>query len=331
MRRDFIKLVALLAASAASLALAQSPKEIRLDYAYYSPPSLVIKRFGWLEEEFKAEGTAIRWVLSQGSNRSLEYLNGGSTDFASTSGLSALVSRANGYPVKTVYIFNTQEASALAVLKDSPVASVQDLKGKKIAATKGTDPFFFLLRTLHANGLKKSDVEIVHLQHPDGRVALEQRKVDAWAGLDPFLAATELEAGSRLVYRNPLFSSYGFLNTTDEFAAKHPQALRRVLAAYERARLWILANPDDTAKLVAEESKQSVAVIRQQLTRADFTKPLPAAQHIDTLRATIPLLLEEDIVKKGTDLNRVLAELVDDRFAVAVVKGGPKAAEVTSR
>ncbi len=322
-------LAAFVLGTVALASAAQAPKEIRLDYAYYSPPSLVIKRFGWLEEEFRPEGTTIRWVLSQGSNRSLEYLNGGSTDFASTSGLSALVSRANGYPVKTVYIFNTQEASALVVVKHSPVHSIQELKGKKIAATKGTDPYFFLLRALHANGLKRSNVEIVHLQHPDGRVALEQGKVDAWAGLDPFLAATELEAGSRLIYRNPLFSSYGFLNTTDEFAAKQPDALRRVLATYERARLWILAHPEETAQLVAEESKQSVAVIKQQLTRADFTKPLPVAQHIDTLRATIPLLVEEDIVKKGVDLNQVLAELIDDRFALAVVRDRTRAADAT--
>ena len=77
---------------------ADAPKEIRLDYAYYSPESLVIKKFGWLEDEFKKDGIAIKWLLSQGSNRSLEFLNSGSSDFASTSGISALVRRANGQP-----------------------------------------------------------------------------------------------------------------------------------------------------------------------------------------------------------------------------------------
>jgi len=308
----------------AGSAMADSPKEIRLDYAYYSPPSLVIKKFGWLEDEFKKDGIEIKWLFSQGSNRSLEFLNSGSSDFASTSGISALVSRANGQPVKTVYIFNTQEASALAVTKNSPITSVAELKGKKIAATKGTDPFFFLLRALHANGLKKSDVEIVHLQHPEGRVALEQGSVDAWAGLDPFLAATELDAGSKLIYRNPAFSSYGFLNTSDDFIRKYPEHLTRVLTVYERARQWILANPEEVAKLVAEESKQSVEVIKRQLTRANFTKPIPEAQHIDTLYATAPILLDEEIVRKGTDLNRFIAELVDDSFAKAAVKATAK-------
>lgn len=304
---------------------AEAPKEIRLDYAYYSPASLVIKKFGWLEEEFKPEGISIKWLFSQGSNRSLEFLNSGSSDFASTSGISALVSRANGQPVRTIYINNTQEASVLVVRKDSPVKSIADLKGKKVAATKGTDPFFFLLRALHANGLKKDDVELVHLQHPEGRVALVQGSVDAWAGLDPFLAASELDDGSRVIYRNPAFSSYGFLNTSDDFIKKYPDYLTRVLTVYERARLWILAHPDEIAQLVSDESKQSLDVIKRQLTRSDFTKPIPEALHIDTLRATAPILIDEEIVRKGTDLNKVIGELVDDSFARKAVQAALKA------
>ena len=122
--------------------------EIRVDYAYYSPPSLVLKRFGWLEESFKADGTAVRWVLSQGSNRALEYLAGGGVDFGSTAGLAALLARANDNPIRTVYVYSRPEWTALAVRRDSPLRSVADLKGRKIAATKGTDPYLFLLRSL---------------------------------------------------------------------------------------------------------------------------------------------------------------------------------------
>ena len=317
--------IALVTVSLAPQALAETiPKEIRLDYAYYSPPSLVIKKFGWLEEEFKSSGTQIRWVFSRGSNNSLEFLNSGSSDFASTSGISALVSRSNGYPVKTVYIFNTQEASTLVVTKDSPIKSVADLKGKKVAATKGTDPYFFLLRALHANGLKRSDVEIVHLQHPEGRTALERKTVDAWAGLDPHLAAAEIDSGVRTIYRNPAFSSFGFLNTTDDFAARNPETLTRVLVVYERARLWILANGEETAKIIAEEAKLSLPVIRQQLTRANFTQPIPAKIHIDTVKATAPILVEEEIIGKTVDLPKVIGELVDTHFAEAAVKRAKK-------
>ena len=82
---------------------ADKPTEVRLDYAYYSPPSLVLKKFGWLEEDLKADGVPVKWVLSQGSNRALEFLNSGSVDFGSTAGLAAVLSKANGNPIKTKF------------------------------------------------------------------------------------------------------------------------------------------------------------------------------------------------------------------------------------
>jgi len=321
-RRHFLRLTA---ASAAALSLpltaraAEPAKVIRLDYATYSPPSLVLKKFGWLEEDVKSNGTSVKWVLSQGSNRALEYLNSDSVDFGSTAGLAALLARANGNPARAVYIYSRPEWTALAVQKDSPIKSVKELKGKKIAATKGTDPYLFLLRALHENGLSKSDVEILHLQHPDGRVALEQKRVDAWAGLDPHLAASELEAGSRLIYRNVNFNTYGFLNTSDSFAARHPDDVKRVIRAYERARAWIIANPDQTAKLIAEEARLSLPVAQLQLKRNDFSNPLIGKEHSDALRAAAPILIDEELVKPGTDLSRTISALIDPGFAQSVI------------
>ncbi|EJM98229.1 aliphatic sulfonate ABC transporter substrate-binding protein [Herbaspirillum sp. YR522] len=299
---------------------ATPPRTIRLDYAYYSPPSLVLRKFGWLEEELKAQGTELRWVLSQGSNRALEYLNSDSIDFGSTAGLAALLARANGNPIKAVYVYSRPEWTALAVARDSPIRSVRELKGKKVAATKGTDPYLFLLRALHENGLTRNDVEIVHLQHPDGRAALEQRRVDAWAGLDPHLAASELEAGSRLIYRNVNFNTYGFLNVSDTFAVRHPDQVKRVIAAYERARTWIVAHPEETVALLSEESRLSPQVARLQLKRNDFSHPQIGQEHVDALRAAAPILLEEDLVKSGTDLPRTIGALIDPAFGQGVIR-----------
>ena len=296
------------------------PQELRVDYAYYSPPSLVLKRFGWLEQEFQADKVPVRWVLSQGSNRALEFLNGGSIDFGSTAGLAAVLSRANGNPVKGVYLFSRPEWTALVVPKDSPLRTVRDLKGHKIAATKGTDPYLFLLRALHQEGLHKSDIEHVALQHADGRAALEQGRVDAWAGLDPLMAGSELEAGSRLLYRNVNFNTYGFLNTRDDFARQYPEVVRRVLTAYERARQWIRANPDETAKIISEEAHLSIAAAKLQLSRNDFSSPVPGADQIQALKSAAPILLEEELVKPGTDVEKIVDQLVDGSFARSVVR-----------
>jgi sulfonate transport system substrate-binding protein len=314
------------AGSTAALALPQIAraqsglKEIRLDYAYYSPTSLVLKRNGTLEEEFKKDGIAVKWVLSAGSNRALEYLNGNSIDIGSTAGLAALLARANGNPIKAPYIFSRPEWTALVVPKDSPIKTLADLKGKKVAATKGTDPYLFLLRALRTVGLKRTDIEHVALQHADGRTALEQGRVDAWAGLDPLMAASELNSGARLLYRNVAFNTYGFLNVREEFLAKHPEHVRRVIAGYERARKWAIENTSETARILSEEAKVSLDVALLQVKlRTDLSNPLPSAEHVKALQAASPILRDEQLVRPGTDLNKTVLDLVDTRFAAGLI------------
>jgi sulfonate transport system substrate-binding protein len=299
---------------------ADHPKEVRLDYAYYSPASLVLKHFGWAEQAFKAQGTEVRWVLSTGSNRALEYLNSGSIDFASTAGLASVLSRANGNPVKAVYVFSRPEWTALVVPKDSAIRTVKDLKGKKVAAAPGTDPYLFLLRTLHAQGLTKADIQHVSLQHADGRAALEQHRVDAWAGLDPLMAASELESGSRIIYRNVGFNTYGFLNTSEAFAKRYPDDVRQVIRLYERARLWLLANPGPAAELLSQEAKVSLPVAKLQLTRNDFSHPVPGPEQVKALKAAAPILVQEALVKAGTSVDGAIDALIDPSFARAVIR-----------
>jgi sulfonate transport system substrate-binding protein len=304
-----------LAALQAHAAAAAAPAEIHVDYAYYSPESLVIKHFGWLEDEFKADHTSIRWVLSLGSNRALEYLNSGAVDFGSTAGLAAVLGRANGNPIRAVYVFSRPEWTALVVSKDSPIRTLADLKGKKIAATRGTDPFLFTLRALKTAGLSRDDVEIVNLQHPDGRTALVKGQVDAWAGLDPHMAAAQVDDGARLLYRNVSFNTYGFLNVRESFSNQYPQAVGRVLKVYEKARLWIIAHPDETAKILADESKVSLAVAKLQLERNDFSDPVPGDTQRAALKAAAPILTDEQLAKAGVDPAQIVDALIDPAFA----------------
>jgi sulfonate transport system substrate-binding protein len=312
----------LLMACAGAPAAAPKPTEIRLDYAYYNPSSLVLKRFGWLEESLKDEGITIKWVLSAGSNKANEYLRSDAVDFGSTAGAAALLAKANGSPIQAVYIFSKPEWAALVVPKDSPITDVAQLKGKKVAATKGTDPYFFLLRSLRQAGLTAADVEIVNLQHADGKLALERGQVDAWAGLDPFMAQTELEAGSKLLYRNIDFNSYGFLNARTAFIDQHPAYVEKVLSAYERARLWIIANPDEAAQILSEEAKLSIEVAKLELVERTVLdlSPVPGETQAAVLREIIPIFIAEEQVKQGTDVEGALKNLFAPQFILKLAQ-----------
>src|SRR6202521_207549 len=158
---------------------------IKLDWAYYNPVSLVLKEKGLPEEEFKKDGIKIEWTQSLGSNKALELLRSKSVDFGSTAGAAALLGRANGNPIKSVYVYDNPEWAALVTRAGSGISRLQDLKGKRIAVTRGTDPHIFLLRALASVDLSEQDIELVPLQHSDGKTALEKGAVDAWSGLDP--------------------------------------------------------------------------------------------------------------------------------------------------
>jgi sulfonate transport system substrate-binding protein len=215
--------------------------------------------------------------------------------------------------------FSIPEWTALVVRKDSNIQSLAQLKGKKIAATKGTDPYLFTLRALRTAGLSADDVEIVNLQHPDGRTALINGQVDAWAGLDPHMAAAQVDNGARLLYRNVDFNTWGFLNAREDFIQQYPGTLERVLRVYEKARLWIAAHPDETAQIIADESNVSLAVAKLQLSRNDFSQPQPGPRQIAALKAAAPILTQEALVKPGTNLDQVIDALIDTQPGKAAI------------
>jgi len=312
-----------LAAAVPRAVRAAEPDRIGVDYAYYNPPSLVLKSKGWLEEALLKRGTAVDWVLSLGSNKGNQFVQAGTVAFGSTAGSAAFLARANGTPLHTVFLYSRPEWTALVVAKDSPLRSLRDLKGKKIAATRGTDPWFFLLRSLATVGLTQDQVTIVDLQHPDGRVALERGQVDAWAGLDPHMAASQLEAGSRLLYRNVAFNTYGTLNAREDFLAQHPDLTRIVLQQYARARQYAAAHVDETAALLADASHLDRRVAELQL-RERTSYPgtgVPDRDFRAAIGGVVSFVRSEKLARPDADLDASAASLADAAPATLALRG----------
>src|SRR5690242_1920010 len=254
-RRMALALVAALGLTAAPVASHAQVKEIRIDWATYNPVSIVLKEQGLLEKEFAKDGVTVRWVQSAGSNKALEFLNAGSLDFGSSAGAAALVGKINGNPIKSIYVYSRPEWTALVTRKDTPINKIEDLKGKRVAVTRGTDPHIFLVRALQSVGLTERDITPVLLQHPDGKTALIRGDVDAWAGLDPMMAQAEIEDGARLFYRNAGANTWGILNVRQEFLKDHPDLVKRVLSVYEKARKYSIANYAEEKKAFQAATK----------------------------------------------------------------------------
>lgn len=295
------------------------PSTIRLDYAHYAPTSLVLHQFGWVEEEFEEEGIEIEWVFSQGSNRSLEFLNSNSVDFGSTAGAAALISASNGAPIQSVYVYSQPEWTALVTTPDSSVQSIEDLPGSRIAATLGTDPYIFLLRALDREGIDINDVEIISQQHSDGAQSLINGHVDAWAGLDPIMARLEVEHEGQLFYREAGFNTYGFLNVRNAFAENHPDYVERIIELYEEAREWIVENPDEAIDLLVEETGLTPEIAEIQYERNNFSQPVPGNEHHEGLIEAGLLLQKSGEIDETIDIEELVKDLINAEFAEKIV------------
>ena len=289
------------------------PKEIRIDWATYNPVSMVLKDKGLLEKEFAKDGMTIRWVQSAGSNKALEFLNASSIDFGSTAGSAALVAKINGNPIKSIYVYSRPEWTALVAGKDSNINKIEDLKGKRVAVTRGTDPHIFLVRALQSVKLSDKDITPVLLQHADGKAALIRGDVDAWAGLDPMMAAAELEDGAKLFYRNKDANTWGILNVREEFLKKHPDLVQRVLKVYEEARKYSLANPDEVKKTFIAVTKLPDAVVERQLKeRTELTHSKIGAPQKESILAAGLALQQAGVIPANADVKATVDALIDD-------------------
>lgn len=296
---------------------AGSAETLTLDWATYNPLSLIIREQGWLEDSLAEDGVEVEWIQSAGSNKANEGLRSDALDIGSTAGSAALLARSNGLAIKTISLYTQPEWSAIVVPDDSPIEDVDDLAGASIAATLGTDPYFFLLQTLDEAGLAIDDVEVQNLQHADGRTALDQGNVDAWAGLDPIMAASQQETDTELIYRNIDFNTWGFLNAREAFIEQSPELVQLVVNAYERARVWSQDNPEETAQLLAEVSGIDIEVARVTLlerTNLDID-PVPGETQRDVLEVVGPIFVASGDVDDQASIDEALANLFEPGFA----------------
>ena len=150
----------------------------------------IVKAKGELEKNLAAQGVNVKWVEFPAGPQLLEGLNVGSVVFGEAGEAPPIFAQAAN--PNLVYVANqppAPTAEALIVQKDSPIQSIQDLKGKRIALNKGSNVHYLLLKLLEANNLTLNDIQPVYLPPSDARAAFEKGAVDAWVIWDPFLAA----------------------------------------------------------------------------------------------------------------------------------------------
>jgi sulfonate transport system substrate-binding protein len=311
LRSLFVAATAFAAALAGSTPGWAEAQKVRIAHSYIAAIPAVLREKGFLENALKGRDVEVQWVTALGSNKTFEFLRGGSLDFGSSGGSAALVARANGNPVQALSFLSHGELMALATLPTSGIKTPADLKGKKVAATPGTEPYYLLLRGLEQYGLSVSDIKLVPLIHPDGRLALENGNVDAWAGLDPDLAKVEIQRNAVRFYRNPDILSGSVLIAREQFVKDNPELTTIVLRAHEEARKWIIDHPDETVAIISAGAKITPEEAKLMLGRLDFTRPAITKADYDKIGAFGDLLKKVGDVPSSADVNALLEQLLN--------------------
>ncbi|MBY3321730.1 sulfonate ABC transporter substrate-binding protein [Rhizobium laguerreae] len=240
-------------------------KVVRIGYQKYGT-LVLLKGKGTLEKKLESIGYTVEWTEFPGGPQLLEALNAGAVDFGSTGETPPIFAQAANAPL--VYIAHEPPAprgEAILVPKDSPIKSVAELKGKKVAFNKGSNVHYLLVKALEEAGLTYEDVESSFLAPADGRAAFEKGAVDAWVIWDPFQAAAEVAVEARELRNGEgIVPNHQFYLGTKSLVDGHAEAIDVLIDAISEIDEW---TKSDTAAAAAELSP-SVGIPEPVLVKA---------------------------------------------------------------
>ena len=227
-------------------------KVVRVGFQKYGK-LVLLKGKGTLEEKLKPLGYKVTWTEFPSGPPLLEALNVGAIDFGIAGETPPIFAQAAGAPlVYLAYDPPAPQGEAILVPKDSPLKSVADLKGKKVALNKGSNVHYLLVRALEKAGLKYTDIEPVFLAPSDALAAFSRGSVDAWVIWDPYEAAAEASTGARILADGTgLVSNYQFYFSSKKFLEHNAKAVDVTLEALTEADEWTKNNIQAVAELLS--------------------------------------------------------------------------------
>ena len=267
-RRSLLKILATTATLWGVGVRAQTPKtydalpQLRIGFQKASVNLALAKQWGSLEKRFP--NAKVQWIEFPAGPQLLEALAAGSLEFGLTGDSPPVFAQAAGRELLYVGVEPPKpDSSGILVLPDSPLKSLADLKGRKIALQKGSSAHFLLVSAVEKAGLQWTDIQPVYLAPADARAAFERKSVDAWAIWDPFYAATELAIQPRVLAtgRDLASSNNSFYLAARPFVQAHPQVLRVLFEELSRADRLAQEARKDAIKLISDFSGLDAGVV----------------------------------------------------------------------
>lgn len=269
-------------------------------------PIFVAKQKKWLDEELaKAGSPTIKWASFAAGPPINEAFAAGQQDIGFLGDTPALIGKSAGIDTRIVGITASGPKSlAVVVAAGSPIKAAKDLKGRKVAVTKGSYAQHLLALVLEQGGLTFKDIELINLPNGEVPTALIAGNIDAGAVWDPVLAKYEAEKALRVLADGTgIKAGVLVIIASGEFATSKRDQVKALLKAYDRGAEYIKSNPREAARLIGEDVKLAPELVEQVLAKLDFN----AAIHdhdVDEIKKTEAYLRQIALTKVAVDVER---------------------------
>ena len=264
----------------------------------------ILKGRGTLEKRLAPLGVGVSWTEFNAGPVQLEALNVGSIDFGDVGEAPPIFAQAAGAPL--VYAGATvprPKLEAIIVPKGSPIQSVADLKGKRVAYNKGSNVQYFLVKLLQKHGLQYGDVQSVFLPPPDARAAFEKGAIDAWIIWDPFLAAAQKTLDARLLAdASGVVNNRAYYFTSRDFATKNPDVLRIAVEEINAIDTWAGKNKAAAAAELSAVLGLDKSITELYLSRANFGTTVVNSEILAEQQAIADTFFELKLIPKRLNL-----------------------------
>ena len=249
-------------ASPAASPTATAAKVVRIGHQKFDPFTLVKAR-GGLEKRLQPLGVSVEWKEFQSGPPMLEALNVGSIDIGRTGDAPPVFAQAANAPL--LYIGGSapkDRSSGILVPANSAIQTLEDLRGKKIAFTKGSSANYLLAKALKSAGIKWTDIEPANLTPADARAAFQQGNVDAWVIWDPFYAAAQAQVDIRVVKDSKgLAANRDFYLANQSFVYPNFKIIEAIREETQAVATWADANPEEVTKILAPILNVDVSIL----------------------------------------------------------------------
>jgi len=284
------------------------PREIRIGWQKGSAILVLAKKQQAIETRLKSLGVeSVKWVEFQFGPPLLEALGAGAIDLGSVGDTPPIFAQSGGSDL--VYAAATPSAEhAVLVPKDSPIKSLADLKGKKIAVGKGSSAHNVAIKALALAKLTPKDVELVYLAPADATAAFNGGKVDAWVVWDPFYAIAEQRYGARVVSdtSDKRLASSAYYMASRDFANKYPKVLSTVIDEIRNITIKAGKNREELAAVAADATGIDAHIWVSTFNRADFTVGPVTDAHIAQQQQLADNFLALGIIPKKINVKDIV-------------------------